>query len=232
MGKKIIAFGMGALMALAFSGGAVPAEAGIRHSPHDLSSSAEHTGIKSTDLNDLCVFCHTPHAASTSVNNAPLWNRTVPAELSIAQLYDSGSLSSVSKPSVVLDVVNNSDARLCLSCHDGASLTGALINPNVAPAGLVNITGGGNLFDGGNFLTNDHPIGMSYAAAEAAKPGGFIAAGSIGLRLFQFVPEGVGDTITDAMWCASCHNVHNNEHGNFLAKSNAGSVLCLTCHIK
>ena len=32
--------------------------------------------------------------------------------------------------------------------------------------------------------------------------------------------------------CASCHDPHNTTNGTFLRTTNAGSALCLTCHIK
>ena len=37
----------------------------------------------------------------------------------------------------------------------------------------------------------------------------------------------------DQLECASCHDVHNSYgQPKLLVKSNAGSALCLTCHIK
>ncbi|MBI3593131.1 MAG: hypothetical protein HY099_06610 [Nitrospirae bacterium] len=32
--------------------------------------------------------------------------------------------------------------------------------------------------------------------------------------------------------CPSCHDPHDPSRNTFLRKSNAGSALCLTCHIK
>lgn len=32
--------------------------------------------------------------------------------------------------------------------------------------------------------------------------------------------------------CASCHDPHNTTNGTFLRRTNAGSGLCLTCHVK
>ncbi|WP_429885405.1 cytochrome c3 family protein [Geoalkalibacter halelectricus] len=222
------------LVVLGIMAGPVLVEAsGIRNSPHDLSSSATHGGVKSDNTAELCVFCHTPHAASTSVDNAPLWNRSyAPGELTTAQLYDSGSLSLPSRPSQVLEAVNASDARLCLSCHDGTSMAGGLVNP---PGGIDptfadghTVGGSADLFDDSNYLTNDHPIGMVYADVVGAKDGFHADAG--GLRLFQFTPE--GQSAVEVMWCASCHDVHSNANPPFLAASNAASALCLKCHDK
>jgi predicted CXXCH cytochrome family protein len=74
-------------------------------------------------------------------------------------------------------------------------------------------------------LTDDHPISMNYPT-PAQDPDFNIPAqvtGVGGLRLF-----GAGDTVE----CASCHNVHDPAVVPFLRKSNAGSALCKTCHIK
>ncbi|KIH77925.1 doubled CXXCH domain-containing protein [Geoalkalibacter ferrihydriticus] len=210
-------------LAVALALFATPAAASIRDTPHDLSSSSSAT-IRSDNVDDLCVFCHTPHAASTSVDNAPLWNRGIGGALDVADLYDSPSLTDASKPAAVLAEINGSDARLCLSCHDGSSMASGLVNPpgGVQPTflnGVDTVSGAANLFDATNMLTNDHPIGMNYAAAQGDDAG--LRAAPAGIRFFDGV-----------MWCASCHDVHSNTHQPFLAMDNSGSSLCLACHDK
>lgn len=67
----------------------------------------------------VCVYCHTPHGASSNVK-APLWNRTVNAASSYTT-YASTSLSQ--------QAVNPGDASLtCLSCHDGSLPVDSIIN--------------------------------------------------------------------------------------------------------
>ena len=53
--------------------------------------------------------------------------------------------------------------------------------------------------------------------------------------------SGLGGTIDNDLLidnkleCSSCHDVHNGaaeDVGNLLVKSNSGSALCLTCHLK
>jgi predicted CXXCH cytochrome family protein len=200
--------------------------AGITNTKHNLSSASGNT-LTSNNQGELCVFCHTPHGAATGLN-APLWNRTNPANLLVTNLYNSVTLDQTnSNPTNVLNSVNTSDALLCLSCHDGASLGGALKNPSNSAAaqpdfGAVEITGMANI---GIDLKNDHPIGMNYSAV-AADSGvtEFVApvAGVVGgLNLYGGV-----------MWCSSCHDVHNGANAPFLAKANDGSALCLSCHVK
>ncbi|TYO95043.1 putative CXXCH cytochrome family protein [Geothermobacter ehrlichii] len=211
---------------------ASPAFGAVRNSKHDLSSSSTAT-IKSTNIDEVCVFCHTPHSGATGLL-APLWNRSIPGgSIAAADLYNSATLDQTnSNPSTVVGAVNNSDAPLCMSCHDGASLTDPLLNPpasagNVQPAGLSNVTGNANVF--GDTLRNDHPIGMDYGAVQAADTAGFNAETTAnvdvgGLPLY---------TANGVMWCSTCHDVHGQGGGDpFLNMSNAGSALCTTCHIK
>ena len=48
----------------------------------------------------------------------------------------------------------------------------------------------------------------------------------------NLIPNVAGGTTNVGIECASCHNAHNNSLGNFLRKSNAGSAICTSCHIK
>lgn len=231
---------------------AAPAFAGIRNSKHDLSSSStSSSSVKSTDTDELCVFCHTPHGGATG-GFAPLWNRSTGSlTLGVGDLYNSATLeAAITAPSVVVDNVNNSDALLCLSCHDGSSLATGLLNPpasngNANPSfnadpddrvsGFTDLT-----LDGPN-LKNDHPIGFTYATAlntadsEIKDPAAVAAIGDVGtagvvLGLYDM------DSTTgaqDVMWCSTCHDVHNPDKGTpFLNMTNDGSAMCLTCHDK
>lgn len=223
---------------------AAPAFAGIRNSKHDLSSSSVATNsVKSTNVDEICVFCHTPHAGDNS-GLAPLWNRSL-GSLSFAatDLYNSATLQSATQPTQVVTAVNASDAKLCLSCHDGTSLAGGLSNP---PASASNAqptfnaspddrtTGNADITDGTgsatNALKNDHPIGMAFTDALATADGELVLPSVSGV-------VGKGETLplygtTDVMWCSSCHDVHNNSYIPFLNMSNAGSTMCLSCHVK
>ncbi len=223
---------------------AAPAFGVIRNSKHDLSSSGTST-IKTNNVDETCVFCHTPHGGATGLL-APLWNRSIPGGGLVAtDLYNSATLDQTnSNPTTVLAAVNLSDAPLCLSCHDGGSLAGGLTNPpasngNAQPTfaasglgfdtvGLASNVTGANGGDG-SMLRNDHPIGMDYGAVYTADNAGFYPETNAnvdvgGLPLY---------TTTGVMWCSSCHDVHNQGAGQpFLNISNAGSALCTTCHIK
>jgi predicted CXXCH cytochrome family protein len=111
----------------------------------------------------------------------------------------------------------------------------------------------------GTNLVNDHPIGIGYCGSSVAPAGATLTCGDAdfnapssvvinGARVwFVEGPSGTGDGIrqkTDLslytragdglprVECASCHDPHNTTNGTFLRRSNAGSGVCLTCHIK
>jgi predicted CXXCH cytochrome family protein len=202
----------------------------IADSKHDLSSASGSGGITS-DYDEICVFCHTPHMADTSNANAPLWNRDQTGITINATLYNSATLDPDSKGNAVYNSIVASDAPLCLSCHDGGTLANGLVNPpnsNIADPTLV----GGSNADGtisatadiGLELHDDHPIGMVYqdvydnTTTEFRAPvGGKVST----LPLYNGV-----------MWCSSCHDVHDQTNYPFLATDNNQSGLCLTCHLK
>lgn len=109
----------------------------------------------------------------------------------------------------------------------------------------------------GTNLVNDHPIGIGYCGASAAPVGGALTCGDsdfnapasavINATRIWFVEGTGGDSVrqkTDlALYtraadplprveCASCHDPHNTANGTFLRRTNSGSGLCLTCHVK
>ena len=199
----------------------------IKNTKHDLSTtSTGATTVKSTNYEEICIFCHTPHKAIDQLN-APLWNRSGTDAIVITDYYNSATLDvGISNPATVTAAIAVSDAKLCLSCHDGASLTNDLANPSnleagVQPAGLAELLAA-NPANIGVDLHDDHPIGMVYADVVTATPTEFVASpvGSI-----KFYDGGV-------MWCSSCHDVHDNTAAPFLATSNVASGLCLACHNK
>lgn len=108
----------------------------------------------------------------------------------------------------------------------------------------------------GKDLRNDHPVGVQYAGGgliygaisgtntvtESANDKLFHdpiwynnrlwvgEVGGDGLPLYDgnSLGQGLGPTVE----CASCHDPHKTAYGTFLRRTNVGSSLCLTCHIK
>lgn len=211
----------------------------IVDSKHDLSSSSAATN-KSSTVDEICVFCHTPHGGGGS-DFAPLWNRTTALKATIVSAYSSTTLNATdSNPANIL----KSDALLCMSCHDGATLTDNLTNPPNYPTavnpstGLSNTLGTwtniGNLNGaaaaaGQAEMADDHPVGINYEAVDASVDDEIKDTISLSkVKLFK----NKGATGANFVWCSSCHDVHNNTYNAFLVTSNAGSAICLACHDK
>jgi predicted CXXCH cytochrome family protein len=180
----------------------------ITGSAHDFSSELWNPG------GEICIVCHTPHNATSSVANAPLWNHEDTVFTPYA-VYSSTTLQAVvGQPDGI--------SKLCLSCHDG---TVALDSFGGATGG-TNITGDALM---GTDLSDDHPISFGYDAAQALDPE---------IRLSSYITSLGGSIDNDLlsggnMECSSCHDVHNS-YGNtsLLVIDNVGSALCLTCHDK
>lgn len=91
------------------------------------------------DYGEVCVYCHTPHAANAGVT-LPLWNRTIKA--TTYTTYAALGTSTLTQP--VTQPGPNSLA--CLSCHDGQVAVDSVINMpgsggyNAAQAGAQNNT--------------------------------------------------------------------------------------------
>jgi predicted CXXCH cytochrome family protein len=180
----------------------------ITGSAHDFSNLAWSN-------NQICLPCHTPHNATTTVVDAPLWNHQI-TETSF-MLYSSGSIdATIGQP--------DGSSKLCLSCHDGS----------VAVENFGGVTNGINFVTGnsliGTDLSGDHPISFIYNTALATSDGSLhdpatrpALGGTIRTRML----------ISDKMQCSSCHDVHNR-YGvpGLLVMSNTNSALCLTCHNK
>lgn len=187
------------VMVLALAMFAAPAMATVANSKHNLSGK----GIiaAGTGATELCVYCHTPHAAlSANTADVPLWNIVAGA--------DSNGTAG--------------ESTMCMTCHDGSITFADQSNPtNGAVAGApYAVTGNYDLTDGANALTNDHPVGFTY-----------VVAGNINFNPKASLTK-AKLSASDKVECFSCHNVHDYTNAPFLIASNAGSALCIDCHIK
>ena len=103
---------------------AASAMGSIANTRHNLTQSflADRAGIMNIARNDygeVCVYCHTPHGAST-LSTAPLWNRTM--NTGLYQVYD--KIRTLNQP-IGQPGVNS---LTCLSCHDGTIAIDSVIN--------------------------------------------------------------------------------------------------------
>ncbi len=196
----------------------------ITGTAHDLSAKGYSGG-------QICVVCHTPHNADTTVVEAPLWNHAITA-VNFA-MYTSPSFDATQ------DAQPTGSSKLCLSCHDGVT--------------AIDSFGGntGNNFVSGNKaigrnadLTDDHPISILYDAALATTDPGLHDPTATTVTIGAGGTKTRTGTVTalmlpsDKVQCSSCHDVHNNFVGPgtndqpLLKVTKAGSALCLTCHNK
>lgn len=221
-----------------FSGLAVAVIAG---GPHDFTPGTHNRFYGTND--QYCIYCHTPHNGTNKDsmgNYLPLWNRNLPTET--FTMYTSPTLQQ-QPPSAPLGY-----SLLCLSCHDGVSTLGTVINNG---AGGTSITWGygspttiGALSypqymnpNIGRDLSSDHPISiMMTDTIYGNNPATGIhtiadmnTLSSNALILYGNKPN------NNLLECPTCHDPHNYgspDQTPFLRMSNAGSGMCLSCHIK
>ncbi len=199
--KRILTLALVLVVMIVFSQSAL-AQAAMAGSPHDLTSTGLSTYKGSKQ--EVCVYCHTPHnSASTTL----LWNKDAASTTGYTYYETQNSQTS--------SLTGNS--LLCLSCHDGTTAAPSDLNAQSVTGGTV-LSGSAVLSS--NF-TDDHPVGVTYATAEAA--GGYVATGSLtGVKL-------VGGNVE----CASCHDPHAaTSVTHMLRVANTDSDLCTSCHTK
>jgi predicted CXXCH cytochrome family protein len=157
-------YGVTAVAALAVTGDALAQIASTRHNLTSTGSGSNRT----SNTTEICVFCHTPHAADISVAGAPLWNRRLPTSTTFT-VYSSSTMDAATgaQPGGV--------SLACLSCHDGTQAFDVMINApgtggyNSSGASQSYTFSGTNQLSGatrvqnlGTDLSNDHPIGIVY----------------------------------------------------------------------
>jgi len=185
--------------------------AGISGSAHDMS------GVSWNTTGEICIVCHTPHNANTTVADAPLWNHAVTS--ATYTLYTGTAMkATVGQPAGV--------SKLCLSCHDGTVAEDSF----GSTTGTHTISGTSKL---GTDLSNDHPISFTFDGALATADAGLnspttTSVGSLGGTIDSKL------LVNHKVECSSCHDVHNTNASlpHLLKVDNSGSALCLTCHNK
>lgn len=195
----------------------------VRNTKHNLSalSSTATRNVKANTESEICVFCHTPHAAN--LQQGPLWNRNLSG--AAYDTYNSGSLDATAE-GIALNPPNGI-SKLCLSCHDGTIAIGAVrVLDGAWVSGSTSISMGGVEANGtmpsgpigetsgftrriGTNLTNDHPISFTYDTNLANKDGELRDPASeahIGNRSPGNSPHVPLDN--SQVQCNSCHDPH------------------------
>ncbi|MCM2307108.1 MAG: hypothetical protein NDI91_06530 [Sulfuritalea sp.] len=173
---------------------AVPAahaarQSDVRNTKHNLSSSGATGNTKSSSETQVCVFCHTPHAANASAV-APLWNRKIGGAADTAATY-AATYTPYNSESLDARMASIQagwsgqplgSSKLCLSCHDGTIALGNVINAPGSGFGSAIEVGGststtmpagteGYTRNLGQNLANDHPISITYSTALTNQDG-------------------------------------------------------------
>ncbi|MFC2163965.1 cytochrome c3 family protein [Acidobacteriota bacterium] len=182
----------------------------ISGSAHDFSATV-HTW---NTTGEICIVCHTPHNADTTVPDAPLWNHEVTT--AVFTLYSSPTMDiAPSQPEGV--------SRLCLSCHDGT----IALDSYGGATGTTNITGDYNLTTD---LSDDHPVSIFWDH-QTEDPEG--ACGKCHSQHGGQITNPYLPFFDQKVECATCHDVHNTStYTKLLRLPLAGSELCLYCHGK
>lgn len=212
------------LVALAVAGwfwwpGTAGAQGTIVGSQHDFSAQGWSGG-------KICIACHTPHAASTTVTTAPLWNHA--STTKAFALYTSPSLNaSVGQPA--------SESKLCLSCHDGT----VAVDSFGGTIGTTYLSGPPATGAGAVGLADDHPVSFVFDTTLANADGALAdpATRTVTIGSGARVRTGTVQSLllsAGRLECSSCHDVHNDYVAGppLLKVSDSGSQLCLTCHVK
>ncbi|HUU85524.1 MAG TPA: cytochrome c3 family protein [Phycisphaerae bacterium] len=182
----------------------------VRNSPHDLSRSGPGP-VRAVDEGQVCVFCHTPHNAAP---DTPLWNRfNAPRHYRIYQ--SSTTDARIDQPT--------GDSKLCLSCHDGVLAVGLLRSRGETDIISTTIERLREDHGGlGTDLSDDHPISFRFDRALAAADRQLRNPDTIS----SYLPLGKHGDVE----CTTCHDAHDNRHGDFLRLTKRESTICMSCH--
>lgn len=255
--RGLVAIALGA----GFATGAMAAATGISITKHNLGTTNTNAANNrvTTGTAEICVFCHTPHAADVTTAGVPLWNKRL-ATGGTFTVYASSSMNAIGASDGQAGNLSIGSVSLaCLSCHDGAQAMDNMLNsPGTGGYSLTgggasgtNYTWAGTGVDANGFMTNsattlamlgkdlsnDHPIGIQYC-------GGGPRVGATGTACSDadFVTATTGSIGgTDVFWLNSNSAAGRQKddlplfNRNFAVNGSlvAGvypSVECATCH--
>jgi predicted CXXCH cytochrome family protein len=196
------------------------ASAGISGTSHDLSGSAPGA--------QLCVACHTPHVANSSLL---LWNHVYSA----SSFSWSDATQTTGGTTLPINIKTwSGSSKNCLSCHDGTVEVGKTYNP-ASTWDPSKIVGSAKI---GPDLKGSHPIALPYPNNGVVNTYNGTTTGlGVTLATYKNAPTKVKlfrDPSAGAnnygIECASCHDPHSSTYSDFLRDSTAGSAICLNCH--
>lgn len=223
--------------------------ADVRTTPHGLVKSGAKGML--ADEREVCIYCHTPTISGDGrvPERPPHWQRSVGRDYMFT-IYDDIGRLGFDKPSI------GSQSIACLSCHDsnqalsvsktsadhpfGVPYRGAIKERARQPRPTAQGTGDTpdtpphrhaqrlvaleDFRDASRGVVENRPVWWVSSAGITAR------RSRNDLPLYARIDHETGEELPH-IECSSCHDPHSpNEL--FLRVSNAGSVLCLTCHNK
>jgi predicted CXXCH cytochrome family protein len=201
--------------------------AGVKGTKHDLSVTGPGP-VKAASETEICIFCHTPHNATSGY---PLWNHEITTVNNYTN-YWSPTLVSYSSPEEAPPV--DGFSRLCLSCHDGTVALGATVGSadliKTSPTHMMSSMG--RYYFGTN-LSGGMPISIIFdlnlVMERNSEPGTLHLNWPITDKDVKLYPTQGGYGVQ----CTSCHDPHGGKGGPgappFWRKETFDEV-CLVCH--
>lgn len=172
---------------------------------HDFSNTNTTAPIHATNEDRVCIFCHTPHGASTQ---STLWNRPDPQALEAFTIYSSGTLV-IDDPGVLSSskyndgsLYPNGSSRLCMSCHDGVVGIGQILSGHIKGDDLLTTPVVTSVIT----LSLSHPISFVYDNTV-------ITAINAQKGLPNYIPPSLTEVPLDGnsrMQCTTCHDPHDD----------------------
>lgn len=235
---------------------------GVNDNPHNLSkwsTAAIHAPVDGGE-EQICIFCHTPHGSPAQ---STLWNRPplaqaeppVPLPLYSGDLVIKGNLGPDPVGQVQKSQYTNADpsqypngsSRMCMSCHDGVTAVGTVLNGHSGDGGLIanlSMSTAGTID-----LAASHPISFVYNAEVV---GNINSIRGVEYQLpptYNLLAPLVGTyslaplDSSSRMQCTTCHEPHfNTRHDGYLYpfwrnRSATGNAIdhynatCNECHL-
>ncbi len=136
---------------------------GIRNTLHDLSMTSASV-VTSDTVNEVCIFCHTPHRAQST---QMLWNHAPTKYMNETWALDlDGQALINTTKGTPLPTALRSASKRCLGCHDGSTALGAVSNAGGGKAGTISVVPPmmpANIIGASGSMGGHHPVSVPYA---------------------------------------------------------------------
>lgn len=215
----------------------------ITTSRHNLASGGSGTGgVKGTST-QICIYCHTPHNATTT---QLLWNHR-----SSTLTYAWATNTTTVGTALPTTQAGMGESGRCLSCHDASMGVGDVWN---AGGGVTGTVGAGTITNAvyqmgaSGDMSGNHPVAVPWPGTGAS---GITSGQTTRLSFYRTVttsgctsPSGIctsnntevnikGTLAAPMVQCVSCHEPHGVAGNSyFLRVSLNNSTLCQACHNK